>query len=452
MSATSETETRPGNRARHAVVESPAALPFLISAYFVVMLIPIEFSIFIGSLLITPMRMYLLWVTPIVYISFFSRRRFLLEDGLLITYASWVFLSLFVRLGASGIDLGGQRFLEISVSYMVARTFITERGHIHSMMKLLFFMVAILGVLAIPEAITHYRFLHEIPEKLTGFYYYISNDTRMQMLRAASTFEHPILFGLFSASSMTLLWYTAQSNSRRVIRTFFCGLASFFSLSSAAILVFGLQLILILMEIFTRKLPHRLIVFSVSAVGMIAFFELASNRGAIRLIASYLTFSAHTAYYRIAQWEYTIDDVFRHPIFGLHQSQWTRPGWLTDSIDNHWLFVAFQNGIPAVLALWALFLVIFIRVLRRARSTKVPQERKIEMAWIIAAIALFLGGWTVTYFGKMLPYFAFFLGLGSAIARLPSMKDKPDPDQVGLETLPPGQSRYTRFARASRSV
>lgn len=447
MSIVSEQRSHQGVRATASMVAAPVAVPIWITLYLLVLLIPIEFSFYISGLLITPMRAFLLLVSLPAFAMFFSRRAFRLEDGFLVLFAFWVFFSVVIRSGVSAIDLGGQRFLEIAVSYILARTLIIDRSQIRSMMKLLLFIVAILGVLAIPEAISHYRFLHEIPRKLTGFYYYISNDTRMNMLRASSTFEHPILFGLFAASSLALLWYTAKTTMQRFWRVFFTGLAAFFSLSSAAILVYGLQMGLILLELTTRWLPRRLTVFTVSLVAVVTFLELASNRGSIRLIASYLTFSAHTAYYRINQWIFTIDDVFRHPLFGLKMSQWTRPAWMTDSIDNHWLFIGFAHGIPAVLALWGVILVIFIRVLQQARSTKIPEKRAIEMAWIIAAIALFMGAWTVTYFGKMLPYYAFFLGLGSAIARLPKETDTPTAQPVP-DNDPPAQrrSRYTRFA------
>ncbi|MGV6804444.1 MAG: O-antigen ligase family protein [Ruegeria sp.] len=437
---------------RYLAGQTEAPLPALIWVYIMVLLIPIEFSLNLGGLLITPVRGFLLIVAGPVFYMFFTRRKFTTEDGLMVFFALWVFTSYLTRKGFANLDQSGQRFLEIMVSYCITRTFFTNRQQMISYSQLLAVVIAILGFLAIPEAITHYRFLHEVPELLTGFYYYISDDTRMNMLRAATTFEHPILFGLFAASSMSMLWFSTQSTGRRLWRTVTTGIASFFSLSSAAILVFGLQMALITMEFFTRKIPRRLTLFTVGTTAIVIFLETASNRGAIGLIASYLTFSAHTAYYRILQWNFTIDDVMRNPLFGVRYSEWTRPYWLTDSIDNNWLFIAFENGIPAVVALFALYLVIFLKVLKRARATKDMTLRGLEMGWIIAAISLFLGGWTVTFFGKMTPYFSLFLGMGSALARMPATSDQtdtPPDDQTDTVARANTRSRYTRFSGAT---
>jgi len=440
---------RTANAPRYLAGQDTTPLPAVIWAYIMVLLIPIEFSVSIGGLLITPVRGFLLIVAGPVFYMFFTRRKFALEDGLMVFFGFWLFTSYLTLNGLANLDKSGQRFLEFMVSYCLTRTFFTNRQQLVSYNQILAVVIAALGFLAIPEAITHYRFLHEIPEMLTGFYYEISDDTRWTMLRAATTFEHPILFGLFAASSASMLWFSTQSSGRRVWRAFAAGMASFFSLSSAAILVFGMQMSLITMEFFTRKIPRRLTLFTVGGTGLIIFLETASNRGAIGLIASYLTFSAHTAYYRILQWNFTIDDVMRHPIFGTRWSEWTRPYWLTDSIDNNWLYIAFENGIPAILALFALYLVIFLKVLKNARATKDMSLRGLEMGWIIAAISLFLGGWTVTFFGKMTPYFALFLGMGSALSRMPATIEQPDTppeaDPADAQTRNT-RSRYTRFS------
>ncbi|MEL6641144.1 MAG: hypothetical protein AAFP98_07505, partial [Pseudomonadota bacterium] len=295
----------------------------------------------------------------------------------------------------------------------------------------------------------HYRFLHEVPELLTGFYYYISDDTRIGLLRASSTFEHPILFGLFCASMFTLAWYSFRSMAARIAHLLATLMATLLSLSSAALLLLTLQIALVGFEKVTRSFKKRTMTFGIMTLGAIVFVETFSDRGVVKLIGGNLTFNPHTAYYRVLQWEHAIDDVQRHPFVGINFAEWTKPFWMTDSIDNHWLFTAMNSGVPAVLAIWAIMAIVAVKLYRKKRRVADEGVRLMCMAWLIGAASLFLGAWTVTLFGKMLPIFMFFLGTGAAMTRLPEDAAAPEDDD-GDPDLPNGivASPFTRFGVA----
>jgi hypothetical protein len=93
----------------------------------------------------------------------------------------------------------------------------------------------------------------------------------------------------------------------------------------------------------------------------------------------------------------------RNPWFGFIPSHYTRPFWLAPSIDNWWLGIMMRSGIPSLilLALCALFMWIAI-----ARRQGPPLFNQV----------IILGAATVAYFGKLQPLFAFYMGMGAALA------------------------------------
>ncbi|MBB5723655.1 hypothetical protein FHS72_003300 [Loktanella ponticola] len=420
------------------------ALPVVVGLYLFVFLVPIEFSFYIGPLLVTPTRFFLILAAGPVIFASLSRHKLQSEDGFFIGFILWVAMAYFYKRGAAGVEIVGQAFLEIAISYCVARTYLVGVDQFRKLAVVLSVTVAVLGILAIPEGISHYRFLHEVPEMLTGFYYYISDDTRMGLLRSSSTFEHPILFGLFCASLFTFAWYTFTSTGARIAHLVMTVMATALSLSSAALLILMMQFSLIIFERLTRSFKQRTMVFGTLLVTAIVLIESLSNRGVVKLIAGNLTFNPHTAYYRVLQWEHGIDDVERHPFVGINLEHWTKPFWMTDSIDNHWLFTAMNSGVPAVLALWIVMGIIAVKLYKKKRRTADEVRQRLYMAWLIGAASLFLGAWTVTLFGKMLPIFMFFIGIGAAMTRLP--EDEDVADTIVLEPEAGTTSPYTRFA------
>lgn len=427
-------------------LDMSAALPVWIGLYLFAFLIPIEFSFYAGPLLVTPTRLFLiLMAVPVIAVSL-SQHRLQSEDAFFIAFVLWVFMAYFYKRGLAGVEIIGQNFLELVVSYCVARSYLTDIAQFRKLALVLSLVVAALGILAIPEGILHYRYLHEIPEMFTGFYYYISDDTRIGLLRSASTFEHPILFGLFCAAMFTFAWYTFTSTAARIFHLVMTIMATALSLSSAALLILTMQLFLVGFEWLTRGFKKRTLVFG-SMVGLTIFgIEMASNSGVVKLIGRYLTFNPHTAYYRVLQWEHSIDDVMRKPFFGINLEEWTRPHWMTDSIDNNWLFMALNSGLPAVALLWTAMIIIAVKLYKKKRRTADVGYQRLYMAWLIGVMSLFLGAWTVALFGKMQPIFMFFVGIGAAMTRLPE-DDSSDADPEEAVPDTPQGSPYTRFAQ-----
>jgi hypothetical protein len=204
----------------------------------------------------------------------------------------------------------------------------------------------------------------------------------------------------------------------RIVRASVVAIATFFSLSSAPLLVLVAQLGLIGVDLVTRWLPGRVTILTLGFIVLIVLLEFGTGRGAVGWITMVMLKPA-TAWYRVAQIEHLMDDVLANPLFGIGDGDWTRPFWLSPSIDNHFLYIAVRSGLPALIMLLAAMFSIW-RSLSRVRP---PEEGKelfgaLRKGWGLMMIALLLAGATVTFFGRMQPLFAFYIGVGASLAAM----------------------------------
>jgi len=144
-------------------------------------------------------------------------------------------------------------------------------------------------------------------------------------------------------------------------------------------------------------------------VVFIILINALSDRGFFAILISYLTFNPVTGYYRLLQWEYTMDDIAQNPLFGIGLNDWTRPEWMNNSIDSFWLLMTLQHGIMANLVLLIACLYAVFYTLNRVHKHH-KTSRWMVQAWILAFMSLILIGFTVDYFGKIQPLFFFVLG------------------------------------------
>lgn len=401
----------PTRRAGQSAGVPPMVAIFLIT----VVLIPVELGFFVGPLFFTWSKAFVMIVAIPVMVRAVSELKLVLPDILFITHTVWTGICTVLNKGGGGIEGAGTYFLEFAVVYLLIRLEMRSLAQFQAVVRMLFWLVAACALMAIPEAMLKVRFIHEVASALTGLTYHFSEEERWGFLRAASFFEHPILHGLFCASLFSLMWFAEPGAAARLGKTVVITIGTFFALSSAPLLVLVAQMGLAMTERATRWLPARLMVITLGIVGLIAFLNVATGRGAFGILAS-LTINPQTAWYRTAIWENGLDDIWRSPIIGIVPESWTRLFWMSSSIDNHWLLMAFMSGLPGLFLFFACIFAIWRRLTKGAGENRPPAYRQLSLGWGIMIVALILGGATVAYFGRMQPLLAFFVSFGAALA------------------------------------
>jgi len=396
----------------HMIKWCPAIVAVLIISFF----LPTEFSFTVGGLRLSPYRFVLIAVFIPCLIKLGKRNvpKFGLIDTLIISHLVWSFMSLVVHHDISiAIESGGIRFLELAGAFLVARTLIIDPKTFRGTFALLTLLVIFLAPITLLETFTGNHLIKNIASALSGKNFASSIDTRFGFHRAYGPFDHPILYGVFVASLFGITWFDPSRlynrKSKNKFRMVIIFVAACTSVSSGAIASLMTQLILSFWEFFTRKVAHRWLKLFLIWLSIYLVIDLISNRSGMKVLLSYLTFSEGTAYFRVLIFDYGIQEVWRHPIFGIGFNDWIRPAWMhSGSMDNFWLLQAVTFGIPAFIT------IALPTILLLAKNWKnFPKElHSLRVGWNISLFGLVLAACTVHLWNSLFVYFGFFLGTG----------------------------------------
>lgn len=411
-------------------------------------LCPTELSLYIAGLRLPPHRIALLILFPLALYRIATRRDIRLRgfDYAFIAFNIAIVAS-FAHHGiqylgpemvpSNGLVYGGSLALEGLVGYLVARSWIRDLEGFTAALKLLVAAALAAGLIALPETLLGQHFVHDILQSLTGYVHPRDTETRLGLTRAYGTFDHPIHLGTFCASVMAMAWYGARRGASQWGRALAIVAATFTALSSAPLLVCGVQGGLIAWDRVTRGVASRVWITVGCLAAVYLGASLVMTRSPIAFVATGMTLDSWTGFYRLVIWENGLENVWANPWVGLGLADWERPAWMASaSIDAFWLVIAMRTGIPTFLLLVIAIALLMRGVVVRGTRSRDRQVRGYARAWIFSLIALALAACTVHYWNAIYSYFFFFLGLGGFMA---------DPLRARAASSPPA-------ARAARPV
>jgi hypothetical protein len=385
--------------------------------YFLAVVFPSELSIDLFGLALIPVRIVLLalFIPAMARLLAAKDVRPQPFDYLLVIGLAWLVLALSVNNGMDkGIKYGGSLALEALGGYLIARAYIRSYTQFAAAVGIYFLFLLITAAISIPETFLGLRFVHPLATLLTGIVpTKVPEVGRLGLERAASTFDHPIHYGVFCATSFGLVWYVYRTRRDIWLRAAAIAFAAFCAVSSAALLAIAFGAAIIVWERWTRPFRQRLAITLAVLGAIYLVLELLSNRSMVEVLIGFIALDPWTAYYRVLIWENAFVDLARSPLFGAALDAWTHPPWMTASVDSFWLVMALSAGLPAV----AMIAAAILSLMRRVHATSVAGETKERWAarfgWTVAVLALVLQAFTVHYWGSMNSFFFFVLGMGA---------------------------------------
>ncbi len=389
----------------------------IITLFLITLMIPIQ--VFLGSLQLTPNRLVLLALIIPLLVKWANGEAGKIYglDFVFIGYVVWMGLTLFIAHGTKVIDLVGITFVETVGAFLIGRVFVRTPEDFERVLNVLFYIMLLLVPAAVLESFTGIRIYSEIADAIGKTHPWVflegGSEKRMGLFRAHTVFEHPILFGAFSASIFGLLYYgRGKSDDRPAgIRRAFLSLAgTFFSLSSGAIISMAAQIAMVIWDKIMRKVPRHWLIMLGLVIAAFTAVNLASNRTPFQVFITYASFNSHNGYIRIAIFNYGMENVWANPIFGLGQGGWDRPSWLAASVDNFWLLMAIRHGFPGFLLIAGAFLGTIIRL--SGLKIADPRVRSMRYGIVFALIGLSLSLMTVHVWGVTYVFICFLLGTG----------------------------------------
>ena len=409
---------RPPMAARGASIQNRPHHRFMILGFLIVLCCPITIAFYAGPLLITPYRIFMIVLFPYFFLTLFSDKSLKvgMADFCVLLFAVWSAFCTVKNIG-DGVQRSGQYFLETVCAYLLARVTVRSIADVIYFLKLMFGFSVVAFALAVPEAITHNKFIMDSTSALTGIpygQYAPGTDIRLGMRRPQAFFSNTILYGIFCASCISLFWYTTKATASRLFKTVVLTVATFFSLSSAPLLEMNVQFIMILGEYFTRGIKGR-VPITLILTGMVTVVtNIGTNSGVVGFIINHLTFNSASAYNRILIWNWGVFNIKQHPIFGLDVDNWVRPYFMKPSCDNYWIVITMIGGIPALTFMLTAMGIIMWRFGKIDVKRLPPIYTNFRIGWFFSYIAFAFTGFSVMFFGGIQPLYFFLLGLAAA--------------------------------------
>lgn len=379
-------------------------------------LIPIEFTV--GPLLLTPSRIYFMLVIPYLTVRLVSGAYggLVAVDILVFLNLLWFSISIIYNHPDVAVTFIGQNVVLMLGGYATARAAIRGPEDFYNLCKFIGLTIVLMFPFAVAESITSTAYIPRMIERLPGISAFddTHSGARLGLERAQVVFVHPIAFGLYCSLGISLIFVGLRgriSSVKRYLWSFIAFLCVFLSVSSGPFLAFFFQAALISWSWLLRNIDRLWLKTAYLGAAAFLVLEVLSDRPALVAIASRLAFNPATANARVVLFDYGMAQIFRTPILGVGYHKWDLPGWLSGSVDNHWLLVALTYGVPT----FVFFLSAYVVAIYKAGKRDFPVDSihfDLRRAWSFMMIGVAFTLVTVAVWGNMLSIMYFMIGSG----------------------------------------
>jgi hypothetical protein len=392
-------------------------VPIVVALFLLAMMFPTSVSVNLGSLRLSLFRVVLIVTFLPMLWTLLSGRSIKpnIFDALILGHGAWALLALINWGGiGQGIESGGIYIVEAVGAYLVGRVYIRSLADFTAFAKLFVGSVAVMVLFTLPEALTSNNFLYNGFAAATGAPPAPFVEKRMGLARAFGTFDHPILYGVFSAAAFSMAYYIVAerrlTNLRGMTTVLAVSLATFLSASGGPYLVLVMQIFVATWERVLAGVQGRWKILLVLFLIVYLWIDLMTTRTPFHVFIQYFSFSAQSSYNRILIFVYGTAEVARHPLLGIGMGDWVRAPWMSDSMDNFWLLIAVRYGLPAFAMLVALMVGLVVAI---ANRPDFPDAwRNARHAWAFGLFGMAVVGGTVHLLNALFVLFMFMIGSG----------------------------------------
>lgn len=419
--------------------------PILCYILFASLLMPTNFSVYIAELRFAPYRFVLILAFfPCMFrLASGTCGKMILTDWLVFAFAIW---NMVVLAYHHGMDVmlksGGVQSLELVGAYLIARTAIRTRAQFIGTMTGVLISVSLLVPFTVYESVTGHHLIKQTAAQIMGGSFSSRIEPRLGFTRAFGSFDHPILWGTFAASAIGIGWGLFQIRAKVVDLLALClvVVGTLSSVSSGALVAVWAQFVAIGYERITRSIPSRWTIFWFGLIAGYAVIELGSTRSAFVAVTTRISFSSGTAYGRAQIFHYGMQNIKANPIMGIGLNEWSRPGWLSTSVDNFWLLTTMMYGVPGFLMLAGAVLYVLLARWKQCQGA----DYMLRFGWTVTMAGLIVAGGTVHYWNNIYVYFTFLIGCGAVFVTGVMRSDDVVRSEVDRSALEQGPVRFFR--------
>lgn len=337
---------------RDQSVQQPrrVAAPLLPTLLAITAILPQNFSLRPGGIMLTMPRLLLLVAIPVVVLRLLRRTpgstfRFGGCDTIVLLAGIWMFLSVCITQGFGRAVIGSSvMILEFCGGYFLVRTGLNRPGEAVAVARLLATMIALDGLLSVLDVLQNRPFMLDLAHSITGFEQIWGADYRHGMMRALGMQEHPIMLGTVSVIGAALSLLTLRG-FRRAATLLGCLIGLATSDSSAPTLSFLLICGLLVYQSVLAPYPGRWRMLL--AAGLAAFLLfLMAYPSPLAFLIMHMTSVPEDGFYRLLIWSLVGPLVLASPLVGLGlETDFAARFSVANTIDCFWLASAVNFGI-----------------------------------------------------------------------------------------------------------
>jgi hypothetical protein len=380
-------------------------------------IVPSVLQVSIGGAKFTAGRIgIVLLLMPALVVLFRAGRRALISDLLASATAIWMVGAPGYAGGFESATSGAAECLELVGGYIVARAICFEPTALGEFIRVLKVFAVISIVLAIGDALSGKWMVQDAATSVMGGTSVVDDalirDTyRGNMIRATSTFDHPILFGTFCALTAAILLYAERTALKRIFWGGFCSLGCLLAQSSGAAMALFIVIATYAFDSTMRRYQWRW--SFLRTVGIVLFLlVLVISSNPLSWVISHFTFDPQTGFYRILIWDAAMAQISQAPItgagFGLFGNMLDR------TVDSVWLVIGLRYGIPLIVLL-ILFNVSSFLPTGRSSIKRTRDLDPMRTAFTLVLLTFMFTGLTVHFWNYMWIFWGLCIGIRASL-------------------------------------
>lgn len=335
-------------------------------------------------------------------------RRLLPCDLLVVATATWMVVSALNSSSPNALSAAGGDALDFLGGYFIARGFLVERGSLDAFVRVLKAFAVIAVVLGILDRIYGRLVVHEMFSAVVGAPRWPATQTRDNIVRVASTFDHAILFGVFCAVAAAILLYWEQRLMRRCWAVGVCFLGCMLARSSAGIMAFC---VVIATYVYDSAMSRYLWRWSAlwAVLGAFGLAMIVVSEHPLGWLISHATLDPQTGFFRLMMWEAGFAYIQSSPLTGYGYE--TIDGLLS-SVDSVWLVQVLRFGVP-------MFLLFFSANVAAILPGRVGDRSeygiRMRTAFTLAILIFMLAGLTVHFWNYTWMFWGLCVGVRASL-------------------------------------
>ncbi|SDG38066.1 O-Antigen ligase [Bradyrhizobium sp. Rc2d] len=308
--------------------------------------------------------------------------------------------------GPSAIPAAGGDALDFLGGYLVSRAYFLGRPALDAFVQVLKLLTIIVIILAVADSISGKNVL---PHETIALAEAVLRDG---WARASSTFDHPILFGVFCAVTAAILLYWEKTFLGRSGAAGLCLLGCFLSLSSAALMASAIILIVFAYDQLFGRYSWRWSAFWVT-LGASMLAVLVVTEHPLNWIFSHLTFNPQTGYYRAMVWDVALTYIAQSPVIGYGYE--FNDVLLDNTVDSIWLVLSLRFGVPMLLLFFLTNVAAFFSNPRSLEGAGDVHMDRMRLAFTLVLLMFMFTGLTVHFWKSMLTFWGVCLGVRASL-------------------------------------